>query len=799
MITCETLPSQGDILVLGRSVKTHSFAVRRMVGVCKQDDYLWPTLTAKEHLFLFASLNGIEREQEGRIVQEWLESVDLDLVQDQFSRQFSGGMKRRLSLALSTIGGRPLIVLDEPTTGMDPSSRRFVWKHIDFIKKDRVVLLTTHSMEEADLLSDQVAIMKDGLVAARGTSLELKSQYGSALQFNILTETNSLSAVTESVRNMFSGSIDFVKTSSDGSGNVTVNILAVRQEGVSSEGVDLTKLIEFVTWLENGGDSTVLEYGFSNSSLEEVFLKVTDSQGPVETLSTGMHPTGMHPPIAVNNSDEEVQAGGQAGHCIGVYEKHSEISLHQQVEALVLHHITRAWTGRRSIASWASFAILTFIVVMLGTAFSSHIAGVFPCTAISLIALTITLSIYNDRTDGLFYLMRSQGLMSVSYIASILLYATLVGVVSSVFITTTYYATNAFRTPELCDPDEWCYSDFGDRPVIQNPIIVQLDVDSTLESNSVSAFRSPSGYGPISIAALIFGLSFPGIVLASSGLPGNKLSLVFIAVLLLASGITPILHEIFANPSTDAYAIAIDACLRRIAPSRNCTTDAFSLANVTEDDLNCLGSQMGNLRSLCQPLAVGFLPQYGFYQMLSAALYWRISFASETAELVPLLIKRLTSAGLNCDASSCDFPFAQRYFWRMVGYEVLGVICLLLLGVGVSVVVSFPPELILRGKKIVMGCLLRPTNHDNNSDKSEPHSEKDLEEVQEERDNVATAVQDFIDFSSSGDDRRKKVPPVLMHKLRKVYPAIGRVPPKVALEVRNTVFFSAPVSLLDLS
>jgi ABC-type multidrug transport system ATPase subunit len=782
MIICETLPSNGDILVLGRSVITESSTVRRMVGVCKQDDYLWPSLTAKEHLFLFAQLSGIVREQEGRIVQEWLESVDLDLVQDQFSRQFSGGMKRRLSLALSTIGGRPLIVLDEPTTGMDPSSRRFVWKHIDLIKKDRVVLLTTHSMEEADLLSDQVAIMKDGLVAARGTSLELKSRYGSALQFNVRTETDSLSSVTKSIQNIFSGSSNFVKTSSDGSGNITVNILAVRQAGSSGEGVDLTKLIEFVTWLENGGDSTVLEYGFSNSSLEEVFLRVTDSQGPVETLSSGARP------VAVNASDEEIASGDQTGHAIGVCEQHSEISLPQQIEALVLHHITRGWTGRRSIASWVSIVILTFIAVMIGTGLAQNpdTGAIGPCVVISLLALSVIISIFNDRKDGLLYLMRSQGLMSVSYIASILLYASLIGMVFSVFVTTAFYATPIFRTPEpeRCDQDGWCWPKFGSKPRISNPVIIQLDLDSTLESGfsgfaSVSAFRSPSGYGPTLLAALVFGMSFPGIVLASSALPGNKFATVLIALLLLTSSITPILHQFLTSTSPESYMIAIDDCKRRISPRQDCSTEAFSLGKITKDDLNCLGAELGNLRSLCQPLAVGLLPQYGFFQMLSTTLYWRISFVSESAELVPLLTRSFASAGLNCDASSCEFPFAQNYFWHMMGYEVLAVTILLLLGIGVSVAFSFPPEFMLRAKRGVVECL-RPSNHES-SDELVAASGTDLPEVQGERDLVETAVKDF---TSSGSVKRETVPPVLVHRLRKVYPAFGRVPPKVALEVR---------------
>lgn len=117
VLTCEVRATSGDITVFGNSVSEDSFKIRQLVGICKQDDYLYPTLTANEHLSLFAGLRGVDSEALVGVVQNWLESVDLDLVQHQYSQEFSGGMKRRLSLALSTIGGRPLIVLDEPTTG----------------------------------------------------------------------------------------------------------------------------------------------------------------------------------------------------------------------------------------------------------------------------------------------------------------------------------------------------------------------------------------------------------------------------------------------------------------------------------------------------------------------------------------------------------------------------------------------------------------------------------------------------------------------------------------------------------
>lgn len=118
ILSCETDPSSGEVSVFGRSVVNDSFSIRGLMAVCKQDDFLWPSLTAKEHLDIFAGLRGVDPNHHNEAVQKWLESVDLSIDQHTPSSSFSGGMKRRLSLALTTIGERPFLICDEPTTGM---------------------------------------------------------------------------------------------------------------------------------------------------------------------------------------------------------------------------------------------------------------------------------------------------------------------------------------------------------------------------------------------------------------------------------------------------------------------------------------------------------------------------------------------------------------------------------------------------------------------------------------------------------------------------------------------------------
>jgi ABC-type multidrug transport system ATPase subunit len=119
---------------------------------------LWDTLTAKEHLVMFGRLKGVNLHSLAQEAASRLEEVRLSDVADAQVRTFSGGMKRRLSVAVSLIGNPLVVYMDEPTTGMDPINRRHVWDVIEAAKQDRTVVLTTHNMEEADVLGDRVGV-----------------------------------------------------------------------------------------------------------------------------------------------------------------------------------------------------------------------------------------------------------------------------------------------------------------------------------------------------------------------------------------------------------------------------------------------------------------------------------------------------------------------------------------------------------------------------------------------------------------------------------------------------------------
>ena len=216
-----------------------------MVGVCPQDDILWDSLTAVEHMYLVASFKGLQRGPNlDQAVVAVLEQVKLEDRKNDFASAYSGGMKRRLSVALSTVGDVDILFFDEPTTGLDPISRRRVWDTIQRVKRGRVVILTTHNMEEvssnghysilsvsyfllsgalelqlcsssiishnitsiahnhhtniplpllkqrkqADFLGDQIMVLHGGRVKAVGDSLSLKNRFGPGYQVSMLLQ-----------------------------------------------------------------------------------------------------------------------------------------------------------------------------------------------------------------------------------------------------------------------------------------------------------------------------------------------------------------------------------------------------------------------------------------------------------------------------------------------------------------------------------------------------------------------------------------------------------------------------------
>jgi len=171
-------PSGGDALLLGRSVVRAPQTVKRIIGVSPQETAVARNLTVRENLELVAGVFGAARADARRRAGELMEAFGLGTCAAQRAKTLSGGMQRRLSIAMALISAPQILFLDEPTLGLDVLARRELWKHIEALRGTVTVILTTHYLEEAEALSDRMAVMAAGRLRAVGTADELKRLTG---------------------------------------------------------------------------------------------------------------------------------------------------------------------------------------------------------------------------------------------------------------------------------------------------------------------------------------------------------------------------------------------------------------------------------------------------------------------------------------------------------------------------------------------------------------------------------------------------------------------------------------------
>lgn len=155
-------PTSGTALINGKDIRHDINGVRNSLGLCPQHNILFDELTVQEHIVFFSRLKGLDNAAVEKEVEKYLKLIDLEHKRHAKSKTLSGGMKRKLSVCVAFCGGSKVVLLDEPTSGMDPQARRALWDVLKDQKKGRTVLLSTHFMDEADILGDRIAIMANG-------------------------------------------------------------------------------------------------------------------------------------------------------------------------------------------------------------------------------------------------------------------------------------------------------------------------------------------------------------------------------------------------------------------------------------------------------------------------------------------------------------------------------------------------------------------------------------------------------------------------------------------------------------
>lgn len=310
MLTGMFTPTSGTALVSGYDIITDIENVRDSLGLCPQHNVLFDELTVHEHLYFFGKLKGMSGKELKSEIKRFVELLELQPKEHAQSHTLSGGMKRKLAAGVALCGKSKVVMFDEPTSGMDPAARRALWDLLQREKQGRTMLLTTHFMDEADLLGDRIAIMAGGKLQCCGSSFFLKKRYGAGYLLVVVKgpRCDSL-AVTALLRRHLP---DISPTQDVGS-----ELSYQLDESQSSLFEPMLRELE-----EARAKLDVLSYGVSLTTMEEVFMKAgKDQEVTVEDIGKdkkypkiednfmGENPLYNSYKVQINDGKEDMMTG----------------------------------------------------------------------------------------------------------------------------------------------------------------------------------------------------------------------------------------------------------------------------------------------------------------------------------------------------------------------------------------------------------------------------------------------------------------------------------------------------------
>ncbi|XP_077499685.1 phospholipid-transporting ATPase ABCA1-like isoform X2 [Amblyomma americanum] len=308
-------PTQGTAEIYGRDIRLEMDIIRESLGTCPQYNVLFDNLTVAEHLWFYARLKGLGTDVVGTEVESFVRDLALVHKKDEYSCNLSGGMQRKLSVAIAFVGGSRTVILDEPTAGVDPYARRAIWDLMLKYKQGRTVIMTTHHMDEADLLGDRIAVINEGRLRCCGSSLFLKTRFGSGYYLTLVRPARRSRSLKNRPSPTASACRDVAHKLADGANSVSstnTDSPSLAAGGCSDEATEtLDKLIRkhipkaelatdmgadlsyrlpaspetypcFVSLCKDLDDNLaelgITSYGISDTTLEEVFLRVTQGK-----------------------------------------------------------------------------------------------------------------------------------------------------------------------------------------------------------------------------------------------------------------------------------------------------------------------------------------------------------------------------------------------------------------------------------------------------------------------------------------------------------------------------------------
>ncbi|CAL1544560.1 unnamed protein product [Lymnaea stagnalis] len=265
MLTGFYPPTSGTAMINGYDIRGEISEVRSSLGLCPQHDVLFDNLTVEEHVIFFGMLKGVPKSDILAQSSEMLKDMELLPKLKAKSKTLSGGMKRKLSVCIALIGNSKVVFLDEPSSGLDPNARRNIWTVLQKNRAGRTIVLSTHFMDEADLLGDRIAIMAEGIVKCCGSSLFLKKKYGAGYHMVAVKELDcDVKRVIQVVKNH----VPMAELESNVGAELS---FVLPQNCVKSFEALFTELEK------RQKDLGINSFGASVTTMEEVFLKVGES------------------------------------------------------------------------------------------------------------------------------------------------------------------------------------------------------------------------------------------------------------------------------------------------------------------------------------------------------------------------------------------------------------------------------------------------------------------------------------------------------------------------------------------
>jgi ABC-type multidrug transport system ATPase subunit len=379
MLTGAYPPTSGYARIAGKDIRTQIQQIRQDIGICPQHNCLFPQLTVREHMQFFSRLKGLYGQMNFHEAEEHIDQgirdVALSEKRHTLSKNLSGGMKRKLSVAIAFCGGSKTVLLDEPTSGMDPFSRRFTWNVIRQYRQDRCIILTTHYMDEADILGDRIAIMSHGQLQCVGSALFLKKTYGVGYQLTIekyaMRGNNSNAASAENKNSVDQNEERAVDTTDVHETERTLReivrntvpeaTLLTNSSTAMTYQMPMGAAAKFVPLFEGLDEEiergNICSYGVGVTTLDEVFLAVARG----DTTEKSEFASSMRLGSAVDRSKFRDDIGEKS--------VHSGMDLEE--ERLFFRHVKalcrkRTANFRRDKKAWLCTTILPSLFVLIG-------------------------------------------------------------------------------------------------------------------------------------------------------------------------------------------------------------------------------------------------------------------------------------------------------------------------------------------------------------------------------------------------------------------------------------------------